>query len=133
MLAGLRRETGQPHWIVVDEAHYFLNEPDFRQQMDLELGGYMLVTYRVSNLYPDLLKEIESIVVTQITDAREAQLLATMTGTLTRCRSGTTLLNGLTMDEAARPPTGGCSGANTPKICCGGATEPHTSGIGPST
>jgi hydroxymethylpyrimidine pyrophosphatase-like HAD family hydrolase len=104
MLAGLRRDTGQPHWIVVDEAHYFLNEPDFRQQMDLELGGYMLVTYRVSNLYPDLLKEIESIVVTQITDAREAQLLAKMYGHPDEVSQWASLLNGLTMDEAAVLP-----------------------------
>lgn len=101
MLAALRRETGQPHWIVVDEAHYFLNESDFREQMDLELGGYMLVTYRVSNLYPDLLKEIESIIVTQITDAREAQLLATMYGHPDEVSQWSALLNGLTMDEAA--------------------------------
>jgi hypothetical protein len=32
MIAELRRNTGQPHWIVVDEAHYFLHEADFRQR-----------------------------------------------------------------------------------------------------
>ena len=29
MVAELRRTSGQPHWIVVDEAHYFLPDPDF--------------------------------------------------------------------------------------------------------
>ena len=28
MLAAHRRQTGLPHWIVVDEAHYFLHDPD---------------------------------------------------------------------------------------------------------
>jgi hypothetical protein len=28
MLAALRRSIGLPHWIVVDEAHYFLHQPD---------------------------------------------------------------------------------------------------------
>jgi hydroxymethylpyrimidine pyrophosphatase-like HAD family hydrolase len=104
MVAGLRRDTGQPHWIVVDEAHYFLHEPDFRQQMDLELAGYMLVTYRVSNLYPDLLKAVESIVVTQITDSREAQVLATMYGQPGEVSEWESVLRGLTIDEAAVLP-----------------------------
>jgi hydroxymethylpyrimidine pyrophosphatase-like HAD family hydrolase len=101
MVARLRRDTGQPHWIVVDEAHYFLHESDFRQQMDIELAGYMLVTYRVSNLYPDLLKEVESIVVTQITASREAQVLATMYGHPGEGSEWESLLSGLTIDEAA--------------------------------
>lgn len=93
MVARLRRSTGQPHWIVVDEAHYFLHEPDFRQRVDIELAGYMLVTYRVSNLPPDLLKEVESISLTQITDPREVQALTTMYGRPARSRKGNHCLN----------------------------------------
>lgn len=125
MLAALRRETGQPHWIVVDEAHYFLNESDFREQMDLQLGGYMLVTYRVSNLYPDLLKEIESIVVTQITDAREAQLLATMYGHPDEVSQWATLLNGLTTDEAAVLPQVDAPERTLRKFIVAGRLTPH--------
>jgi len=104
MLARLRRATGQPHWIVVDEAHYFLHKPDFQQQIDVELAGYILVTYRVSNLYPDLLKAVESIVVTQITDSREARVLATMYGQPDEVSEWESLLSGLTIDEAAVLP-----------------------------
>jgi hydroxymethylpyrimidine pyrophosphatase-like HAD family hydrolase len=104
MVARLRRDTGQPHWIVVDEAHYFLHEPGYRQQMDLELAGYMLVTYRVSDLHPDLLKAVESIVVTQITDSREAEVLATMYGQPGEVSEWESLLKGLTIDEAAVLP-----------------------------
>jgi hypothetical protein len=104
MVAALRRNTGQPHWIVIDEAHYFLHEPNFRQKVDIELAGYMLVTHRVSNLPPDLLKEVESIIVTQITDPREARALSTMYGLAGEEAEWEALLNGLTIDEAALLP-----------------------------
>jgi hydroxymethylpyrimidine pyrophosphatase-like HAD family hydrolase len=104
MVAELRRNTGQPHWIVVDEAHYFLHEPDFRQRVDIELAGYMLVTHRVSNLPPDLLKEVESIIVTQITDPREAHALTTMYGRAGEEAEWESLLKGLTVQEAALLP-----------------------------
>ena len=104
MLAGLRRNTGQPHWIVLDEAHYFLHEPDFRRRVDIELAAYMLVTHRVSNLHADLLKEVESIIVTQITDAHEARALTTMYGRPGEEAEWEKLLGGLTIDEAALVP-----------------------------
>ena len=49
-LAALRRRTGLPHRIVLDEAHYFLHEPGATRLLDLELNGYTLVTYRASRL-----------------------------------------------------------------------------------
>jgi hypothetical protein len=64
----------------------------------------VLGTYRVSNLHPDLLKEVESIVVTQITDPREAQALTTMYGRPGEDAEWESLLSGLTIDEAAVLP-----------------------------
>lgn len=104
MVAGLRRNTGQPHWIVVDEAHYFLHAPDFRQRVDIELAGYMLVTYRVSNLHADLLKAVESIIVTRITDQRETGKLTTMFGRTGEEAEWESLLKELKTDEAALLP-----------------------------
>ena len=104
MVVGLRRNTGQPHWIVVDEAHYFLHEPDFRQRVDIELAGYMLVTYRVSNLPPDLLKEVESIILTQIIDPHEMKALATAYGRPGERAQAESLLQGLSIDEAVFLP-----------------------------
>lgn len=104
MVAELRRESGQPHWVVVDEAHYFLPDPDFRKCVDIELAGYMLVTHRVSNLHPDLLKEVESIIVTQITDPHEAQALTSMYGPPEEEARWKSLLKGLNVDEAALLP-----------------------------
>jgi hypothetical protein len=104
MVAELRRNSGQPHWIVVDEAHYFLPDPDFRERVDIELAAYMLVTHRVSDLHPDLLKEVESIIVTQITDSREVQALTSMYGRPGDEELWKSLLSELTVDVAALLP-----------------------------
>ena len=80
MLASLRRITGLPHRIVVDEAHYFLHEPNVRDLVDLDLGAYTLVTYRISDLHSDLRKAIEGIIVKRTTDLREVRTLLEMAG-----------------------------------------------------
>ncbi len=80
MLATVRRATGLPHRIVIDEAHYFLHEPNVRELLDLTLGAYTLVTYRLSDLHPDLRKTIEGVIVKRTTDAREIQTLLEMVG-----------------------------------------------------
>ena len=105
MVAELRRNTGQPHWIVVDEAHYFLHEPNFRERVDIELAGYMLVTYQVSNLHPDLLKAVESIIVTRLTEPLEIQKLTAMFGRPGEEAEWESLLKGLMIDEAAWLPS----------------------------
>jgi hypothetical protein len=74
-VATLRRHTGVPHRIVVDEAHYFLHGPDVRQLLDLELNGYTLVTYRASQLHRDLLAASQAIIVTRESDPRELRAL----------------------------------------------------------
>jgi hypothetical protein len=125
MVAELRRNMGQPHWIVIDEAHYFLQEPDFRQSVDIELAGYMLVTYRVSNLPTDLLKEVESIIVTQITDPREADALTAMYGRTGDEAEWESLLNGLTIDEAALLPRMDASERKLQRFNVAGRMTPH--------
>ncbi len=39
VLISLRKTTGLPHCIVVDEAHYFLHDPHIGDLLDLELGS----------------------------------------------------------------------------------------------
>ena len=51
-LASLRRRTGLPHRIVVDEAHYFLHGSDAADLLDLDLAGYTLISYRLSVSIP---------------------------------------------------------------------------------
>ena len=79
-LASLRRHTGLPHRIVVDEAHYFLHDPDVLSLLDLELSGYTLVTYRASTLHSKLLSAIQAILVTRESDPREIAALVALCG-----------------------------------------------------
>jgi hydroxymethylpyrimidine pyrophosphatase-like HAD family hydrolase len=75
MLASIRRETGLPHRIVVDEAHYFLREPNIKQLLDLQLGAYTIVTYRPSDLHPDLRAAIDVVIAKRLTKIEEVEAL----------------------------------------------------------
>ena len=52
MLAAQRRSIGLPHWIVVDDAHYFLHQPDVGRRVDSELAAYVLITYAPRSFIP---------------------------------------------------------------------------------
>ncbi len=108
MLASHRRTTGLPHRIVIDEAHYFLQEPSVRQLLDLELGAYTLVTYRPSDLHPELRKAIDVVAATRTTDTQSLDAIAAMCGKSSAELK--TVIEGLAVDEAAilpGPVTGG--------------------------
>jgi hydroxymethylpyrimidine pyrophosphatase-like HAD family hydrolase len=87
-LMTLRRCTGLPHRIVVDEAHYFLHDADVSQLIDLELHGYTLVTYRASQLHPQILAASEAVLATRESDPREVR------GLVELCRG-----SGVRLDE----------------------------------
>lgn len=78
MLAAIRRSTGLPHRIVIDEAHYFLHDPNVDELLDLALGAYTLVTYRLGDLHPSLRNAIECIIVKCTTAPHEHQTLSEM-------------------------------------------------------
>ena len=76
LLAALRRRTGLPHKILIDEAHYYLGEPDGRHLIDAELAGYILVTYRISGIDQHVRAAGDTVVmVTRETDAQEQATL----------------------------------------------------------
>ena len=76
LLVGLRRRTGLPHKILLDEAHHYLSGPTSGELIDPELAGYMLVTYRVSALDAAIRETRDAVVmVTRETDPREAEIL----------------------------------------------------------
>ncbi len=60
----IRRRTGLPHRIVLDEAHYYLHDEDAGQLLDLERNGYTVVTYCASRLPEMLLAKTEVMIVT---------------------------------------------------------------------
>ena len=77
----MRRRTGLPHRIVVDEAHYFLHDADAHHLLDLETNGYTVVTYCASRLPKALLAASEVIIVTCESNPAEARALQQCCGT----------------------------------------------------
>jgi len=71
----IRRRTGLPHRIVIDEAHYFLHGADAASLLDFELDGYIVVTYWASRLPPALLAATEVMIVTCESDPVEIDAL----------------------------------------------------------
>jgi len=79
LLITLRRRTGLPHKILLDEAHYYLGSADSSRLIDAELAGYILVTYRVSGLAESIRATTDAVViVTRETDPYEAATLLDM-------------------------------------------------------
>src|SRR5579872_3558662 len=104
MLAAIRKSTGLPHRIVIDEAHYFLHESNVQELLDLKLGAYTLVTYRLSDLHPDLRKAIEIVIVKRTSEPREIQMLMGLPGARGIASEWTTIVGSLEMGEAILLP-----------------------------
>lgn len=104
MLAAIRRTTGLPHRIVIDEAHYFLHEANVGGLLDLTLGAYTLVTYRLADLHPDLRREIECTIVKRTTDPHENRALLGMLQAKGGCTTALSNLALLGLDEAVLLP-----------------------------
>ena len=71
----IRRRTGLPHRIILDEAHYFLHDDDATALIDLDREGYTVVTYRASKLPKILLAKTEVIIVTSESNPAEIEAL----------------------------------------------------------
>jgi hydroxymethylpyrimidine pyrophosphatase-like HAD family hydrolase len=71
----LRRRTGFPHRILLDEAHYYLHDNDGLQLLDFERNGYTVVTYCASRLPPALLASTEVMIVTCQSNPTEIEAL----------------------------------------------------------
>jgi hypothetical protein len=106
-LATVRRQTGLPHQIVLDEAHQFLHDIDVSDLLDFDLNGYTLVSYRASKLHRDVLAASQAIIVTCESDPHEVRALYAL------CRScegrfrepeWEQLLGGLVIGEAVVLP-----------------------------
>jgi hypothetical protein len=79
-LSALRRARGLPHRIVLDEAHHFLRSPNIRAVVDADLGAYTLVTYRLSDLQPEVWSADPVVISTRLTDPRELRALRARIG-----------------------------------------------------
>jgi hydroxymethylpyrimidine pyrophosphatase-like HAD family hydrolase len=71
----MRRRTGIPHRIIVDEGHYFLQDAVEHNLLDLDFNGYTVVTYWPSQLPRDLVAATEVILVTRESNRAEIDAL----------------------------------------------------------
>ena len=71
----MRRRTGLPHRILLDEAHYFLHDAEAQHLLDLDRNGYTVVTYCASRLPPRLLAATEVMIVTCESNHEEVEAL----------------------------------------------------------
>ena len=72
----LRRRTGLPHRIVIDEAHYFLHEQGAAALLDFERNGYTVATYCASRLPAPLLDATDVMLVTCESNPAEIEALS---------------------------------------------------------
>jgi hydroxymethylpyrimidine pyrophosphatase-like HAD family hydrolase len=74
-LNALRKETGFPHRVVVDEAHYFLHDADALDLLDLDGNGYTFITYWASRLPAPLIDATDVLLVTRESNPAEIAAL----------------------------------------------------------
>jgi hydroxymethylpyrimidine pyrophosphatase-like HAD family hydrolase len=103
-LARLRRGTGLPHRVVLDEAHYFLGDGPADGLLDLEQNGYTLVTYRASHLSQEVLDASEVVIVTCESNPEEVVALHAACRSTEGVETWISALAGLAIGEAAVLP-----------------------------
>ncbi len=100
MLASIRRTTGLPHRIFVDEAHYFLHDASSTKFLDMELNAYTLVTYRPSDLAPDIRDAIDIVISKRLANVHEVEALLAIARNTNAERDRLAILGELPVDEA---------------------------------
>jgi hydroxymethylpyrimidine pyrophosphatase-like HAD family hydrolase len=122
----MRRRTGTPHRIVVDEGHYFLRDAIKDRLLDLEFNGYTVVTYWPSQLPKDLVAATEVILVTRESNRHEIDALRR------HCPACAHLsphdwgvLPHLQIDQAVALPVTAEAGAHLQKFTIGERLTPH--------
>lgn len=101
----LRRRTGLPHRIVIDEAHYFLHDGASDGLLDFEQNGYTVITYCASRLPKALLDSTEVMLVTCESNPAEIDaLFARCERCAGRSREDWSCLSGLRPGQAVALP-----------------------------
>jgi hypothetical protein len=72
-----RRSVGQPHWTLIDEAHYSLHGEGIpADTLDVEGRGFCFVTYRPSWLREEVIQAVDIFVLARTTGSEELAFLA---------------------------------------------------------
>jgi hypothetical protein len=122
----MRRRTGTPHRIIVDEGHYFLRDAIKHNLLDLDFNGYTVVTYWPSQLPQDLVAATEVILVTRESNRAEIDALRSH---CTACEhlgvSAWDALQTLQIDQAAALPVTSEAGSDLQVFTIGERLTPH--------
>lgn len=122
----MRRRTGTPHRIIVDEGHYFLRDAFRHNLLDLDFNGYTVVTYWPSQLPPELVTATEVILVTRESNRAEIDALR---GHCTACEhldaSAWDALPALQIDQAAALPVTSEAASDLEVFTIGERLTPH--------
>jgi hydroxymethylpyrimidine pyrophosphatase-like HAD family hydrolase len=122
----IRRRTGTPHRIIVDEGHYFLRDAVEHELLDLDFNGYTVVTYWPSQLPTDLIRATEVILVTRESNRAELDALRRH---CTACDhlgdSDWDVLQTLQIDQAAALPVATEADSNLQVFTIGKRLTPH--------
>jgi hydroxymethylpyrimidine pyrophosphatase-like HAD family hydrolase len=122
----MRRRTGTPHRIIVDEGHYFLQDAVKHKLLDLELNGYTVVTYWPSQLPRDLVDATEVILVTR--ESNRAEIDALRHHCMACAHLGDSrwdVLQTLRIDQAAALPVTTETGSDLQVFTIDGRLTPH--------
>jgi hydroxymethylpyrimidine pyrophosphatase-like HAD family hydrolase len=125
VLATLRRRTGIPQRIVLDEAHYFLHGPGAEAVFDVGVGGFTLVTYRASQLPPELLGRCGVIIVTCESDPSEIEALHVLCNPTDDLGTWTATLSSLGTGEAGVLPVTEEAGGTLRRVHLTNRLTPH--------
>jgi hydroxymethylpyrimidine pyrophosphatase-like HAD family hydrolase len=104
-LVALRERTGLPHRVVVDEAHYFLQDAGCASRLDLANGGFTFITYRPSQLSDDVLAHLGAVLATRHGDRRDVETLAALCDGNPSTSELAATLGSLSVSEALMLPT----------------------------
>jgi hydroxymethylpyrimidine pyrophosphatase-like HAD family hydrolase len=122
----MRRRTGIPHRIVVDEGHYFLGDAVTHKLLDLDFNGYTVVTYWPSQLPRDLVAAAEVILVTRESNPAEIDALRHHCAACAHLDdSAWEVLQTLRIDQAAALPVTIEAEANLQVFTIGERLTPH--------
>jgi hydroxymethylpyrimidine pyrophosphatase-like HAD family hydrolase len=105
----LRQATGRPHRLVLDEAHYFVDEAAF-SVIDLTLGGNVFVTYRAASLPMSVHEACPVRIATRLTRPREIEALRACEAESGRATDWADALPSLAIGEAMLLPLVGGEG-----------------------
>lgn len=99
-LTTMRQQRGVPHRIVLDEAHYFLQQAGHHALCAGVLDACTLVTYRLTDLHPDVCAAAPVIISTRLTDRGEVRALMALGGGIARRQRWAEVLADLPIGEA---------------------------------